>query len=278
MNNTVITALATPYLNGKVHQNSLEKLVHRQNKGKADILLALGTTGENAFLSAKEKQAVWQCVKATSNAPVWVGVDDNCTQNAVKSAKFWQKQGASGLLVSPPSFVKCTSVGYVEHIKAIANAVDIPLMLYNVPSRCGYFIPTDALEEIGNTTSVRWLKDAGNKLRYTQRVSGNFFTLSGNDMLVTQQIKVGAVGCVSVLSNAFPTLARCVMEGNVPLWQKYCKAIYTQISPIGIKYLLFRLGVFASYEMRLPLTKADNLLTKRVDRLLKQTDNTILEG
>ena len=276
MQNTVMTALATPYLDGKIDTKSLIKLVEHQQQNNVDVLLALGTTGEQAFLSQEEKMQVWQTVKKVATLPVWVGIDSSITAECIQKAKFWQTEGADGLLISPPSFVKCTPQGYYQHIAQIAQSVDIPLMLYNVPSRCGYQLDATALHNIRNNTTVRWLKDAGNKLAYTQMVSANWYTLSGNDSLLTQQMAVGAVGSVSVLSNAWPNLVRCAMQGNVPLWQKGCKAIYTQVNPIGIKYLLYKMGIFASYEMRLPLTKANSLLVKRVDRLVKYTGKEML--
>lgn len=264
-----MTALATPYLNGGVDHLSLERLVHLQSQAKVDFLLCLGTTGEQAFLSGKERLEVWQRVRANATMPVWAGVDCSVTLQAVKQAKYWQDKGADGLLISPPSFVKCTSQGYYQHVSAIAKSVDIPLMLYNVPSRCGYELDVNILEQLQASRKVRWIKDAGGSLGYTRRLCQSLQVLSGNDGLLTQQIKAGARGCVSVLANAWPNLARCAMAGNVPLWQRGSKAVYTQINPIGIKYMLYKMGIFTSYEMRLPLTAASSLLIKRVDRLLK---------
>ena len=278
--NKLITALATPYKNGKIDSYSYEKLVNFQIENGVDTLLAVGTTAEAQLLYDCEKKLLVKLTKAISNVPVFVGIEGHSTKDAVRDAVMAEKLGADGLLVTPPAFVKCTPQGYLLHIKEILKAVSVPLMLYNAPSRCNYVLDKDTVIELSN--KVQYLKDAGNDLDYTATLSKRLAVMCGNDFLLPHMLKNGATGVVSVVSNVAPKLTReilnldvqsfsksslCEQARRLELFQELANASMLEVSPIAIKYMLYKKGIFDSYEMRLPLTAASEKTRKEIDEL-----------
>ncbi len=255
----LVTALPTPYVRGALDCRSVIRLVERQCKGGADGVLVAGTTGEGAMLSPTEKHRLVRLVKSVApTMPIWIGIE--CIRTAAEDARMAEAWGAAGVLVSPPAFVKCTERGFVEYVRTIARAADLPVMLYNAPSRCGYALPETALDLLAGR--VRYLKDAGTDLDYTERLATRFQVLCGNDALLAPMTERGAVGAVSVVSNVAPLLTRRLLEGvgsarDREVFDKLAKAMSLEVNPIPVKYLLCRLGIFATDEVRLPLTAAE---------------------
>lgn len=255
MNRQLITALCTPYKDGQIDKLSLERLVKFQVDNGADKLLCAGTTGENNFINECETKLIFRIAKGVaSNLPIMGYVGKSNTADAVRQAKFWQDLGASELLVAPPSFSKCTPQGYVCHVKEIANAVQLPLTLYNVPQRCGYPLDLSSLRELSRF--VVGIKDAGTDENYTQELTYISPLFCGNDLLLSQHVAMGAQGVISVVANFAPRLAQKVLGGATsPLWTLFSKFCSSEISPIVAKYLLYKKGIFDTFEMRLPLTE-----------------------
>lgn len=274
MKKLLVTALATPFLNGKIDRNSYAKLVKTQIP-YADALTVASTTGESSLLSESEKRELFMLTRAlTKDMPLIVNIDKNATAQCVKSALYAAKLGADALLVSPPSFCKCTMQGYLRHIAAIKSVSNIPIILYNVPSRCGYEIDTDTVLQL-RKTGVRTVKDAGSDLRYTEKIAHDVSVLCGNDELLPNALQKGAIGAVSVVSNLAPSLTRDILQNEadadaVSLFVQTAKLTMTQINPIAVKYMLCCAGIFASCEMRLPLTPADGETRKKIDLWLEQ--------
>lgn len=263
-NKLLITALATPYLDGKIDIASLEKLCETQN-GQADCVVVCSTTGEGDFLHEQEKIRIIDVTRnALSNTPLWVGVTQNTTDKAVRWAKIAADKGANGLLICPPSFVKCTKDGYISHIVAIQNATKLPVMLYNVPSRCGYNLDIDAVRQLSVSGNV-FVKDCTDNIAMLAAAPQKL--LCGSDELLPQYLAANAKGIVSVASNAAPKLARLALT-NADCLVMFCelaKTLSTEINPIGIKYLLYKLHLFRSCDMRLPLTKANAATMSQID-------------
>ena len=271
--NKLITALATPYKNGEIDTYSYEKLVAFQIENGVDALLALGTTAESQLLDFCEKKLLVKITKSIAGkTPVYIGIEGRSTREAVLDATVAAEWSADGLLIAPPAFVKCTPEGYLRHVQDIHKAVKIPLMLYNAPSRCNYTLDKDIVKEL--STEVEYLKDAGGDLDYTATLSQYVKIMCGNDFLLPHMLKCGAVGVVSVVSNVAPKLTRKILYGQnhqyatqqeYEIFAELAKLSMLEISPIAIKYMLYKKGIFDSYEMRLPLTPAREKTRKLID-------------
>ena len=273
--NTLITALATPYKNGKIDTASYERLVNYQLQNGVNALLAVGTTAEAQLLQKQEKKQLITITKRLAKrTPVWVGINASSTVDAIKEAIFAENAGANGLLIAPPAFVKCTPEGYLLHIQNILKAVSVPVMLYNAPSRCNYTLDKDVVIELSKR--VRYLKDAGKDLNYTAALSSKLKVLCGNDALLPEMLEKGAKGVVSVVSNVAPLLTRRVLDEEVDASQEdykqfalLSKLSMLEVSPIAIKYMLYKKGIFDSYNMRLPLTRASEETQRKIDKIWK---------
>lgn len=268
----LVTALATPYKEGKIDCYSYEKLIDFQLKQGVDALLALGTTAEASLLDGCEKKLLLRIAKGmASKHPVWVGVEIADTRRAAEFAETAQKLGADGILLAPPAFVKCTCEGFFSHVKTVAEAVTLPIMLYNAPSRCGYTLDLKTLYRL--TDVVSCLKDAGSDLDYTQSAAEKMTVLCGNDPLLSKMLERGAKGAVSVVSNVAPQLTRKMIESTATekektLFDKLAKLSMSEINPICIKYMLYKAGIFDSFDVRLPLTNASKKSQKHIDRIM----------
>ena len=253
MNRKLVTALATPYANGRIDLNGYVKLINYQIKNGADALLAVGTTAEGQLLNSCEKKLLIRAAKKlTENKkiPIYAGIEEFCTAKAVKEAVRAQEYGADALLIAPPTFCKCTAVGYVKHIESILDAVSVPLILYNVPSRAGYELDLAALTELKNKAA--YIKDAGANAVFTKTAAQNY-------------------GVISVVSNAAPKLTKRVLSGEKDdIFVKLAKLSMREVNPIAIKYILYKKGLFKSCEMRLPLTKANAETIKAVDGFFEE--------
>lgn len=261
----LVTALATPFYNGRIDRASYERLLNFQSERGVDALLAAGTTAEALSLNPRERKLLIALAVAT-NLPVWAGVENSDVRQAAREAQTARDLGATGILLAPPHFVKCTPKGYVRYALAVKKAAKLPLMLYNVPSRCGYVLDEQALDELAEETA--YLKDAGNDLAFTLRRKDKTTVLCGNDCLLSQMTVCGAKGAVSVVSNVAPLLTRAVLEkGESALFGKLAALSAEEINPIAVKYMLYKAKIFHSYEMRLPLTEATRRTRQKIDKL-----------
>ena len=270
--NTLITALATPYKDGKIDLVSYEKLVQYQLDGGVDALLAVGTTAEAQLLNKGEKRKLIKLTKRLAkDTPVWVGIGGT-TAEATREARFAENTGADGILIAPPAFVKCTPEGYLIHIQEIMKVTSVPVMLYNAPTRCNYKLNKDVVAELAE--KVRFLKDAGKDVKYTAELSAKLNILCGNDVKLVAMLENGACGVVSVVSNVAPRLTRHVLEGNeesYKLFTKLSRLSMAEVNPIAIKYMLYKKGIFTNYDVRLPLTRASEKTQQKIDKMWSKT-------
>lgn len=272
----LVTALATPFKNGKVDLHCYERLLERQ-KNIADELLCCGTTGEEGMLCEKERYSLIEMTKSVG-LPVWVGVS-GATQDALFKTEIAKRCGADGVLVSPPSFFKCTKEGFVEHVKRILDK-GLQVMLYNAPSRCGYELWEDAVIELSKYGVS--LKDAGGKIEYAKKLCKHVALFCGNDDKLQDYTTFGANGCVSVVSNAFPKLTKAILQQTddstmQAAFDEISVLAFCQLNPIPIKYLLFKLNVFDTCEMRLPLTAANVQTKNAIDNFLQYNSELCLQ-
>lgn len=308
----LITALATPFLRGKLDLKSYARLVQSQNA--ADALLCCGTTAEGSLLSPCEKKLLIKIAKSLCpDKEIWVGISNGATAEAVKEATTAEKTGAEGLLVTPPAFFKCTEEGFVQHVLALQSAVDIPLMLYNAPSRTNYVLWKNAVKKLADC-GVPFIKDAGSDVDYAREISTKMQVFCGNEELLQQFVQNGAVGVVSVVSNVAPRLVKSVLqeyaenaprenraegarlkeanfenspkdnataanvfdrlcenrESDSEKFRKLAKLAFCELNPVAVKYMLKRSGIFDTFDVRLPLTAANEQTQEKVNEFWEE--------
>jgi 4-hydroxy-tetrahydrodipicolinate synthase len=266
-----ITALATPFCGNEVSFADLKKLVERQIKGGVDGIVPVGTTGESPTLSHEEHMDVIRAAVefARGRVPVVAGTGSNSTAEALKLTRLADEAGADALLVVTPYYNKPSQEGLFRHYSAIAEATDLPIILYSIPSRCGIEIGVPLAERLRSKYShVRWIKEAGgsvDRVDQLKRAMGDAITvLSGDDSLTLAFMASGAEGVISVASNLIPRevvrLVRLSQKGDLaaaarlhhklyPLF----KALFIEPSPVPLKAALAAAGIIASDEVRLPL-------------------------
>jgi 4-hydroxy-tetrahydrodipicolinate synthase len=282
------TALITPFRNGGVDEEAFRRLVEWQVGEGTHGLVPVGTTGESPTLSHEEhKRVVELCVEAAKErVPVIAGAGSNSTEEAIDFTRHAKAVGADAVLHSTGYYNKPTQEGLFRHFKAINDAVDIPIFIYNVPVRTIVDIQVATLarcrRELKNVVGV---KDAtANVARVTQQrlqCGQDFVQLSGEDGTVLGFMAQGGVGCISVTSNVAPRL--CAEFQNACLKGDYKAALalhdrlmplhdalFVETNPGPVKYAVWRLGLIGSPEARLPLAPVSDATKKAVDAALAQ--------
>ena len=263
------TALVTPFKNGKIDYEALDRLVEEQIANGVSALIAAGTTGEPATMDWDEHLAVIRRVveKADHRVPVIAGTGSNATSEAVYAAKHSAEFGADAQLVVTPYYNKTSQAGLVAHFNAIADAATLPVIVYNVPSRTGLNIGPEALAKICEHENVIAVKEANSDVGQAMekiRLCGDKVDFySGNDDLIVPMIAMGFKGVISVVSNILPAetsrMAEMALQGNfkeaADIQLKllpFINALFSETSPIPIKAAMARMGMLAD-EVRLPL-------------------------
>jgi 4-hydroxy-tetrahydrodipicolinate synthase len=265
------TALVTPFKkDGTLDEAALRKLVDHQIQGGVEILIPVGTTGESPSLSHDERQRVFEIVKeqAKGKAKVFGGTGSNSTQTSIEYTKLAKKTGLDGALIVGPYYNKPTQEGYLQHYRAIAEAVDIPLIVYNVPGRTGGNIEAaTTLRMAQEIPSVVAVKEASGNFAQIMEIArnkpDNFSLFSGDDAITLPMMSVGGDGCISVVANETPRdfsdLVRACLAGN---WTRarelhnkllpLMNANFIESSPIPVKAALAMMGMIEEV-YRLPL-------------------------
>jgi 4-hydroxy-tetrahydrodipicolinate synthase len=276
-----IPALVTPFKNGEVDRDSFAALVERQIKDGSSALVPCGTTGESATLSLEEHEAVVElCVEvARGRVPVIAGAGSNDTAAGIRLVRHAKTVGADAALVVCPYYNRPSQEGMFRHFSAIADAVQLPLVLYNVPSRTASDIQPETVGRLSAHPNVVGIKDAtsdlGRVARHRELCGKDFILLSGDDVSALGFNAHGGDGCISVTANVAPKLfaelqaaslkgdyktGRALNDKLAPLH----KALFTDPSPGPTKYALFKLGL-CSEEIRSPLFPATEPSRKAVD-------------
>jgi 4-hydroxy-tetrahydrodipicolinate synthase len=265
------TAIITPFKkDGSIDEQALRRLVDFQIEGGVEAIVPLGTTGEYSTMSLKEQQRVVEIVIEQNNkrVKIFAGAGSNNTVEVIEKVKFAKSAGADAALVVGPYYNKPTQNGYFQHFSAVADAVDLPLIIYNVPGRTSGNIEAATLlkmaEEIPNVTMV---KEASGNMAQIMEIARNrpknFSLLSGDDSLAYSMIALGGDGCISVVSNEVPKefskLLRLCLSGNwaeaLPLHFKLLPLMninFIESSPIPVKTALAMMGMIEE-SFRLPL-------------------------
>jgi len=265
------TALITPFKkDGSIDEDALRRLVRFQEDNGVNVLLPCGSTGESAMLSHQEHIHVVEIVRdEAKKAKVLAGAGSNCTSEAVMLSKSAEDLGADGILSISPYYVKPTQEGLYQHYKAIQEAIDIPVIVYNVPGRTGTNVNVDTLMRLSELPGITGVKEASGNfsqiMEILARKPEDFEVLSGDDGLTLGLLCLGADGVLSVASNCCPglmskmvnsarkgdvTTAREIHERLLPLFS----ALFCESNPIPIQYTMGRMG-FGNGIPRLPLTE-----------------------
>jgi 4-hydroxy-tetrahydrodipicolinate synthase len=279
-----MTALITPFKNQKVDSETFAKLIQRQIDNGIDYVVPVGTTGESATLTHNEhKECIEIAVEVckNTNTKVLAGAGSNSTHEAIDLAKFAQKCGADAILSVSPYYNKPTQKGIFEHYKAIANAIDIEVVLYNVPGRTNSHIHPDTAialaNECKNITTVKEASGDVSKVVEYQAKS-NMDILSGDDAINYPILASGGKGVISVTSNLLPkkiaNLVHFALDGdfekskkiNEELWE-INKVLFIESNPIPIKYAMHIAGL-CKLEYRLPLTSPSSENAKKIEEVL----------
>src|SRR5438046_2741123 len=264
------TALVTPFRNGAIDVAAFEKLIENQIAVGITGIVAVGTTDESLTLSQEERQQLIRLTVATAKKRclVLAGTGSNATQHAVADTKIAEKLGADGALLVAPYYNKPSQEGLFLHFKTIADATSLPIILYNIPGRCGVDIAPDTVtrlaKECRNIVSIKEASGSVERISELRVCLPESFTiLSGDDSLTLPFMSVGAVGVVSVASNLFPAevcaLVQAYEDGDVksasnlhrkmfPLF----KDLFIEPNPVPVKTALGWRGAMSG-EVRLPL-------------------------
>jgi len=284
--NGAMTALITPFKNNKIDSETFANLIKRQIENEIDYVVPVGTTGESATLSHNEhKECIEIAVEVckNTNTKVLAGAGSNSTIEAIDLAKFAQKCGADAILSVSPYYNKPTQKGIFEHYKAIANGIDIEVVLYNVPSRTNsHILPDTAIalsKECQNITTVKEASGDVSKVVEYQSKS-NIDILSGDDAINYPVLATGGKGVISVTSNLLPKkiadLVHFALNGNLEASKKINeelwdinKILFIESNPIPIKYAMHIAG-FCELEYRLPLTPPSDENMKKIEAVIKK--------
>src|SRR5436190_1030902 len=280
------TALVTPFRNGEIDIAAFEKLIENQIAAGISGVVAVGTTGESPTLSHEERQQLIRLTVATAKKRclVLAGTGSNATQHAVADTKIAEKLGADGALLVAPYYNKPSQEGLFLHFKTIADATSLPIILYNIPGRCGVDIAPDTVtrlaKECRNIVSIKEASGSVERISELRvRLPESFTILSGDDSLTLPFMSVGAAGVVSVASNLFPAevcaLVRAYEGGDVksafnlhremfPLF----KDLFIEPNPVPVKTALAWRGAMSG-EVRLPLCEMNKSNQTRLRETLE---------
>ena len=284
-------AIVTPFKNNKLDEEAYLKLINFHLENGTNGLVPAGTTGESPTLSHDEHEKVIElCIKeAKGKVPVIAGTGSNSTEEAVALTKHAEKMGADGALVVTPYYNKPTQEGLYQHYKQINDNTALPIIIYNIPSRCVIDMTVDTMARLFELKNIAGVKDATgdlNRLDETIKKLGNeFIQLTGEDGLALQFNKRGGVGVISVTANIAPKLcsemqkfSKSKSDNEIKeaeridkILQPVHKSLFIESNPAPVKYAAKLLGL-CSDEIRLPLVKISKQTEEEVEKALKSAE------
>lgn len=277
------TALITPFRNDKIDYSSLEVLIERQISAGIDALVIGGTTAEAATLSDEERYELFRECRSMigGRTKVIYGTGTNDTRVAIKHTRYASRLGCDGVLVVTPYYNKGTREGIYEHYEAVANASDVPVILYNVPTRTGVSLDLELLGRLSQNERIVAIKEASDSC---DRLLGiacleGLELYSGNDSQIYSALSLGGLGVISVLSNLYPkqTIEICklyfanMQEKSLKLQKELLpviNALFIETNPAPIKYALFKKGL-CLLDMRLPMLPPNECSQAKIDLAIR---------
>ena len=278
------TALVTPFLNHEINYPMLEQLLRRQLDAGIEAIVICGTTGESPALSDEEKLELFRRAKkyVGTTCRIIAGTGSNCTKRAAQLSKKAEQTGVDGLLVVSPYYNKANPDGLYRHYEAIAAATQLPVIVYNVPSRTGMDISPESCSALSRITNIVGIKEASADItKFTKilRLCGERMTVwSGNDDMTVAAAALGAKGVISVLSNVCPVLTqamtRAALDGDFDTaaalqiqLQPLVETLFSDVNPIPVKAAMDIIG-YDCGDCRLPLGKLSEEKRSRLKQLL----------
>lgn len=283
-----MVALVTPFTeDGSVDFVRVRELIEWHIQEGTDSILVLGTTAETPTLSEEEEDEIVRIAieQAAGRVPVVVGSGSNNTAKAIKTSLKYEKMGADALLVISPYYNKANKQGMIQHFLAVADAVNTPIILYNVPARTGISISYDVLEAVCKHKNIVGIKEASGDMslvcKFSKLIDDNFTVYSGNDDINVPLMSMGGGGVISVLANILPgvshDIAAAALEGDFEkareLQLKHMdliNALFIETNPIPVKEAMNMMGLKAG-GYRLPLypmeEKNREVLKKELEKL-----------
>ena len=264
-------AMITPFhKNGSIDTDALTRLIDMQIEAGMDAIVLLGTTGEASTLSMQEREQVISLGVQTAEKfmPVIVGTGSNDTRKAIEYARQAKSLGAAGQLSVTPYYNKATQRGLLRHFTAIADSCDLPMILYNVPSRTGINMDASTAKMLCAHPGIAGIKEASGNLSLTadiiQQTEHHLPVYCGNDDVIVPMMAQGAVGAISVVANMLPMQTRTIThaclnncyvqaQGAQDALLPLIRLLFSQVNPIPIKAALAAMGLIQD-ELRLPLT------------------------
>lgn len=287
----VVTAMVTPFdEDDQIDYGSLERLVNHLVDNKTDTILVAGTTGESPTLSASEKtELLKKTIEFAGNrARIIFGAGSNNTRATVEASIAAEAAGAQGLLIVTPYYNKPSQKGIIAHVKAVSNAVSVPILVYNIPGRCGVNIEPETMSTMARECEqVKAIKDSAGNVDQTAALASSsnpadFRIYSGDDYLTLPMLSVGACGVVSVASHVIGKDIRAMIDAffagdldrarslhykHLPIF----KGLFAAPNPTCLKYFLSRMGLISS-RLRLPLVPLDSQEKARMDALMESAE------
>jgi 4-hydroxy-tetrahydrodipicolinate synthase len=277
-------ALATPFDNGKVDEKAYRKLIEFHIDNGTDGLVPCGCTGEAATLTPQEQKHLVKIALETSDkrVPVVAGTGSNSTAEAVELTVFAKKAGCDGALIITPYYNKPTPEGQYRHYAEIAKQADIPIMLYNVPSRTGISLLPSTIARLSEIDNIVAVKEAAGSVQQVMDIKAlcDITVMSGDDALTLPFMSVGATGVVSVVANIIPgkvhDLVQTFLSGDVEKSRnihfeilQLCKAMFIETNPIPVKTAMSMMGMLKE-EWRLPLCEMRPENRVKLEEVLKK--------
>lgn len=277
-----IVALITPFNeDNEIDFAELERLCNFHLENRTDGLLLLGTTAESEALTAEEKKKLVDFVyqKVYPKIRIMIGLISNITEEVVKQSKFYDDYDIDSFLVINPYYNKTNESGLLKHFTYIADRTSKPIVLYNVPKRTGMGIPVEVVRALSYHKNIIGIKEASGDLLYQLKISSflgeNFRLYCGDDSLMLPSLYLGASGVISVLGNAFPAELKLITESfkknpeisRTAFFKLFdlMNVMMQEVSPIGIKYVLYLMG-FNTLHYRRPLDEPSKELKRKLER------------
>lgn len=281
------SAVVTPFKDGKIDYGSFERIIESQIVGGISALVVLGTTGEGPTVTYEERNSLLRFAKETvaGRIPIIVGCGSNCTENACRMVKEASRLGFDGALCVTPYYNKGSVTGLYGHFSAISSSSDIPIILYNVPSRTGVDLPLCVTELLAEKENIVGIKEASGEVSKSAEIIAllgeEMHVYSGCDEALLPILAVGGKGAVSVVSNLVPSevqrLCALAFEGRfkeasgeffrmLPL----VKVLFKEVNPIPLKFALSEIAL-CSDEVRLPLSPLDGKRKEEIIGIMKKS-------
>ncbi|MCD6486914.1 MAG: 4-hydroxy-tetrahydrodipicolinate synthase [Syntrophobacterales bacterium] len=279
-----IVAIVTPFKDGKVDEEALRTLIEFQIEGGTDGIVPCGTTGESATLSHEEHDRVIEITvdAVKKRVPVIAGTGSNSTSEAIRLTRHAYEAGVDGALLVTPYYNKPTQEGLFQHYKAVAEAVPVPIVLYNVPGRTGINLLPETDARLSKISNIAGIKEASGDLKQISKIVelcvDDFFVLSGDDFTVLPILAVGGKGVISVVSNIIPEDMAAMIdafdEGSLDKAREFhyrmrpvMDACFLETNPVPVKAALAMMGKI-EYETRLPLCRMSDVTYGKLKQIM----------